>query len=92
MRGGPGGHGPAGAGEKAKDSKKVIALKISNSDCADEFIEYAVSYLGFDHKDLEEYLFPKQSVSLFMQSKNDEEYCVVDKYLDSSKSSDTAEI
>ena len=57
-----------------------------------EFIEYAVSYLGFDHKDLEEYLFPKQSVSLFMQSKNDEEYCVVDKYLDSSKSSDTAEI
>lgn len=27
-----------------------------------------------------------------MQSKNDEEYCVVDKYLDSSKSSDTAEI
>lgn len=57
-----------------------------------EFIEYAVSYLDFDHKDLEEYLFPKQSVSLFMQSKNDEEYCVVDKYLDSSKSSDTAEI
>ena len=57
-----------------------------------EFIEYAVSYLGFEQKDLEEYLFPKQSVSLFMQSKNDEEYCVVDKYLNPSKSSDTADI
>ena len=57
-----------------------------------EFIEYAVTYLGFDHKDLEEYLFPKQSVSLFMQSKNEDEYCVADKYIDSSKSSDTADI
>ena len=57
-----------------------------------EFIEYAVSYLGFDQKDLEEYLFPKQSVSLFMQSKNDDEYCVADKYIDSSKSSDSEEI
>ncbi len=57
-----------------------------------KFIEYAVSYLGFDHKDLEEYLFPKQSVSLFIQSQNDDEYCVADKYIDSSKSSDTADI
>ena len=72
-----------------KAYKQFITFRNENKN---EFIEYAVSYLGFDHKDLEEYLFPKQSVSLFMQSKNDEEYCVVDKYLDSSKSSDTAEI
>lgn len=60
----------------------------------ESFIEYAISYLGFERKDLEEYLFPKQTVSLFAKSKSDssDEYCVADKFIDSTKSVDNADV
>ena len=59
----------------------------------ESFIEYAISYLGFERNDLEEYLFPKQAVSLFAQSKTDasDEYCVADNYIDSTKVVDNAD-
>ncbi len=72
-----------------KAYKQFITFKNEDKNA---FIEYAVSYLGFGREDLEEYLFPKQSVSLFAQSKNDDEYCIADKYIDSSKSMDAAEV
>ena len=60
----------------------------------ESFIEYAISYLGFERKDLEEYLFPKQTVSLFAKSKSDSSdgYCVADKFIDSTKSVDNADV
>ncbi len=73
----------------AKAYKQFITFKSENKN---EFIEYAVSYLGFKHEDLEEYLFPKQSIPLFAQSPNDDEYCIADKYVDSSKANDNSEI
>ena len=59
----------------------------------ESFIEYAISYLGFERNDLEEYLFPKQTVSLFAQSKTDasDEYCVADNYIDSTKVVDNSD-
>lgn len=53
----------------------------------ESFIDYATSFLGFEREDLEEYLFPKQTVSLFAKSKSDssDEYCVADKFIDSTK-------
>ena len=73
----------------AKAYKQYITFK--NED-KKQFIEYAVLYLGFDRKDLEEYLFPKQAVSLFAQSRNDDEYCVADKYVDTTKKFDNTEV
>lgn len=74
-----------------KAYKQFITFKSNDKN---SFIEYAVSYLGFDREDLEEYLYPKQTISLFAQSKSDSdyEYCIVDKYVDSSKSNDSGEI
>lgn len=64
-----------------------------NSGNKKEFIEYAIEYLGFEREDLEEYLYPKQSVSLYARSKNDteDEYCVVDKYTDTTTDNDYSE-
>ncbi len=67
-------------------------FKSFNSNDLNAFIEYATNHLGFEKTEVEEYLFPKQSVSLFAQSKNDDEYCIADKYVDSSKINDNAEI
>lgn len=67
-------------------------FKSFNSNDLNAFIEYATIHLGFEKTEVEEYLFPKQSVSLFAQSKNDDEYCVADQYVDSSKAIDNAEI
>lgn len=67
-------------------------FKSFNSNDQNAFIEYATNHLGFEKAEVEEYLFPKQSVPLFVQSNNDDEYCVADKYVDSSKISDNAEI
>ena len=74
-----------------KAYKQFITFKSNDKNC---FIEYAVSYLGFERADLEEYLFPKQTVSLFAYSKSDlnDDYCVADKYIDSSKLNDNLEI
>jgi len=47
---------------------------------------------GFEKTDVEEYLFPKQSVSLFAQSRNDDDYCIADKYVDTTKVIDNAEV
>lgn len=67
-------------------------FKSFNSNDLNAFIEYATNHLGFEKTEVEEYLFPKRSVSLFAQSKNDDEYCVVDKYVDSTKAIDNAEV
>ena len=67
-------------------------FKSFNSNDLNAFIEYATNHLGFEKTEVEEYLFPKQSVSLFVQSQNDDEYCVADKYVDSSKINDNTEI
>ena len=67
-------------------------FKSFNSQDLNAFVEYAVNHLGLEKTEVEEYLFPKQSVSLFAQSKNDDEYCVADQYVDSSKAIDNAEI
>lgn len=67
-------------------------FKTFSSNDLNAFIEYAVNHLGFGKTEVEEYLFPKQSVSLFAQSRNDDEYCIADKYVDSSKINDNAEI
>lgn len=66
----------------ARAYKQFITFR---SEDKNEFIEYAVLFLGFERNDLEEYLFPKQIISLFGQSKNDDEYCVVDQYIDTAK-------
>lgn len=75
--------------ENKKRKRIITAYKqyqTFNSGDKKEFIDYAIKYLGFEKTDLEEYLFPKQSVSLYAKSKaNDEdEYCIADKYIDSS--------
>lgn len=67
-------------------------FKSFNSNDLNAFIDYATSHLGFEKTDVEEYLFPKQSVSLFAQSKNDDEYCVADHYVDTTKIQDNTEI
>lgn len=65
-----------------------------NSKDINEFIEYAVNHLGFSKEDVEEYLFPKQAVSLFVQSKTDsnDEYCIIDTYIDSLKNENNVEM
>lgn len=65
-----------------------------NSKDINEFIEYAVNHLGYSKEDVEEYLFPKHAVSLFVQSNTDtkDEYCITDKYIDSSKVEDNITI
>ena len=67
-------------------------FKSFNSNDLNAFIEYATKHLGFEKTEVEEYMFPKQSVSLFAQSQNDDEYCIADKYIDSSKIKDNAEM
>ena len=67
-------------------------FKSFNSNDLNAFIEYATNHLGFEKTEVEEYLFPKKSISLFAQSENDDEYCVVDKYIDTTKAIDTAEV
>ena len=67
-------------------------FKSFNSNDLNAFIEYATNHLGFEKAEVEEYLFPKQSVSLFAQSKNDDEYCVADHYVDTTKIQDNTEI
>ena len=59
----------------------------------ESFIDYATSFLGFEREDLEEYLFPMQTVSLFAKSKSDssDEYCIADKFIDSTKAEDNAD-
>ena len=61
--------------------------KAFNSDDKQKFMEYAIVYLGFKKKDLELYLFPRKSISLYAASKVDsnEEYCVADKCIDTTK-------
>ena len=65
-----------------------------NSKDINEFIEYAVNHLGFSKEDVEEYLFPKQAVSRFVQSKTDsnDEYCIIDTYIDSLKNENNVEM
>ncbi len=60
----------------------------------EKFIDYATISLGFEREDLEEYLFPKQTVSLFFKSKSNssDEYCVADRFIDSTKSVDNADV
>lgn len=57
------------------------------------FIEYAISFLGFERKDLEEYLFPKQAFSIFAKSKSDssDEYFLADIFMDIIKSVDNTD-
>lgn len=57
------------------------------------FIEYAITYLGFEKKDVQEYLTPKRSISLFTYNKNDnEEYCIADKYANTTTSTNFADV
>lgn len=67
--------------------------KAFNSDDKYEFMEFAIVHLGFKKKDLELYLFPRKSISLYAASKVDsnEEYCVADKIIDPTKKEDPAE-
>ncbi len=67
--------------------------KVFNSDDKYKFMEYAISHLGLRKEDLEEYLFPKRSISLFASSKSNsnEEYCIVDRFVDTSKNNDSIE-
>lgn len=67
--------------------------KAFNSDDKYEFMEFAIVHLGFKKKDLELYLFPRKSVSLYAASKVDsnEEYCVADKCIDETKKEDPVE-
>jgi len=67
-------------------------FKSFNSQDLNAFIEYAVNHLGFGKIEVEEYLFPKQSLSLFAQSKDDDEFCIADKYVDTTKVIDNTEI
>ncbi len=67
-------------------------FKSFNSNDLNTFIEYATNHLGFEKTEVEEYLFPKQSVSLFAQSKDDDEFCIADKYVDTTKVIDNTEI
>lgn len=67
-------------------------FKSFNSQDLNAFIEYAVNHLGFGKTEVEEYLFPKQSLSLFAQSKDDDEFCIADKYVDTTKVIDNTEI
>lgn len=67
-------------------------FKTFSSNDLNAFIEYATNHLGFEKTDVEEYLFPKQSVSLFAQSRNDDDYCIADKYVDTTKVIDNAEV
>ncbi len=66
--------------------------KSFNSNDLNAFIEYATNHLGFEKTEVEEYLFPKHSDSLFAQSQNDDEYCIADKYVDTTKVIDNAEV
>ncbi len=66
--------------------------KSFNSNDLNAFIKYATNHLGFEKTEVEEYLFPKHSVSLFAQSQNDDEYCIADKYVDTTKVIDNAEV
>ncbi len=63
-----------------------------NSNDLNAFIEYATNHLGFEKSEVEEYLFPKQSVPLFAESNNDDEYCIADQYVDTTKVIDNAEV
>ena len=67
--------------------------KVFNSDDKYKFMEYAINHLGLEKKDLEAYLFPKKSIPLFVSSKSDsnDEYCIVDKFVDTSKNNDSIE-
>jgi len=70
-----------------KAYKQFISFKTDNKQ---QFIQYAVDYLGFEKQDIEDYIFPKKSVSLYAPSSQDEdeEYCVADRYTDISKQQD----
>lgn len=73
--------------------KAYRQYKQFNSGDKKEFLEYAVSFCGFNKESVEEYLFPKQSTSLFLKSSDGsgEEYCVADKYTNSDKGNDFSE-
>ena len=63
-----------------------------NSEDKDKFIEYATTHLGFAKQEIEENLFPQRKVSLYVTSKNSEdEYCIADKYIDSTEKIDIEE-
>ena len=64
-----------------------------NSGDKKEYLEYAVSYCGFNREEVEMYLFPKQTSSLYFKSSNGsgEEYCVADKYANPDKGNDSFE-
>ena len=88
-------HIPDPENRKRKRIEKAYKQFITfQSTDKESFIEYAISYLGFERQDLEEYLFPKHTVSLFAQSKIDsaDEYCVADNYIDSTRLVDNGEV
>lgn len=70
--------------------KQYIAF---NSDDKYKFMEFAITHLGFKKQDLELYLFPRKSISLYAASNADsnEEYCIADKFIDTSKKEDPVE-
>ena len=73
--------------------KAYRQYKQFNSGDKKEFLEYAVSFCGFNKEAVEEYLFPKQYTSLFLKSSDGsgEEYCVADKYTNTDKDNDFSE-
>ncbi|MCQ2966826.1 MAG: hypothetical protein MJ250_08865 [Alphaproteobacteria bacterium] len=64
---------------KRKKIEKAYKQYVSiNKENKRAFIEYAIVYLGFNREDLETYLFPVTTSSLFVNNKNGEEVCVGD--------------
>ena len=79
---------------RKKIEKAYKQFTAFNSGDKKEFLEYAVSYCGFNREEVEMYLFPKQTSSLYLKSSNGsgEEYCVADKYANLDKGNDSFEI
>lgn len=70
----------------------IKQFNIYNSGDKSKFIEYAVNCLGLSKQDIEEYLYPKQTTSAYVQSENDEEYFIPDQYVDKTKVVDIGDV
>ena len=64
--------------KRKKIEKAYKQYACMNKDNKYAFIEYAEVYLGFSREDLETYLFPATTLSLFVINNNGEEYSIGD--------------
>jgi hypothetical protein len=77
--------------KRKRIEKAYKQFRTFQSDDKEDFIEYAISFLGFEREDLEEYLFPKRVISLFAKSNSSDEFFLADIFMDLTKSGDSAD-